>query len=101
MVSAERVFELLDEKEEIPDPENPRVIEFPRGEVKFQYVKFGYKEDVTLTEDMNLDVRQGQTIAIVGLTGAGKTTLVNLLMRFYEIQEGKITIDGINITDLK
>jgi ATP-binding cassette subfamily B protein len=92
VASAERVFELLDEPEEIPDGEDAKVIEFPKGEVRFENVKFGYKEDVTLIEDMNIDVRQGETIAIVGPTGAGKTTLVNLLMRFYEIGEGKITV---------
>lgn len=69
--------------------------------VKFEDVKFGYKEDVPLIENMNIDVKQGQTIAIVGPTGAGKTTLVNLLMRFYEIGGGKITVDGVDIRDLK
>lgn len=101
VASAERVFELLDEVEEIADSANAEVIESPKGEVKFEHVKFGYKEGVTLIEDMNMDVRQGQTIAIVGPTGAGKTTLVNLLMRFYEINEGKITVDGVDITELK
>ena len=100
VASAERVFELLDEVEEIEDSEYNNVITSPKGEVKFEHVKFGYKEDVTLIEDMNIDVKQGQTIAIVGPTGAGKTTLVNLLMRFYEINDGKITIDGVNIQDL-
>ena len=66
-----------------------------------KHVDFSYKEDVPLIEDMNIDVKQGHTIAIVGPTGAGKTTLVNLLMRFYEINTGKITIDGIDIRDLK
>ncbi|UUZ94163.1 ABC transporter ATP-binding protein/permease [Paenibacillus sp. P25] len=69
--------------------------------VKFQNVKFGYKEDVTLIDNMNIDVKPGQTIAIVGPTGAGKTTLINLLMRFYEIGDGKITVDGADITRLK
>jgi ATP-binding cassette subfamily B protein len=101
VASAERVFELLDESEEIPDSEAAKVIENPKGEVKFQNVRFGYKEDATLIENMNIDVQQGQTIAIVGPTGAGKTTLVNLLMRFYEINSGKITVDGVDIRDLK
>lgn len=101
VASAERVFEILDETEEIPDREDALVIESPRGKVAFEHVKFGYKSDMTLIEDMNIDVRQGQTIAIVGRTGAGKTTLVNLLMRFYEINSGKITIDGLDIRDLK
>lgn len=101
VASAERVFEVLDEAEEIPDKENAAAIKSPKGEVKFDHVKFGYKEDVTLIEDMNIDVKQGDTIAIVGPTGAGKTTLINLLMRFYEIKGGKITVDGVDIRDLK
>lgn len=101
VASAERVFEVMDESEETPDREDAVAIRFPRGEVKFEHVKFGYKEDVTLIEDMNIDVKQGQTIAIVGPTGAGKTTLVNLLMRFYEIKGGRITVDGADIRDMK
>jgi ATP-binding cassette subfamily B protein len=101
LASAERVFEILDEQEEIPEAVGGTVLENPRGDVRFEKVSFGYKEDVTLIENMNIDVKQGQTIAIVGPTGAGKTTLVNLLMRFYEINDGAITIDGKNITDLK
>lgn len=101
VASAERVFEILDEVEEISDKEDAEVIGFPKGEVRFEHVKFGYKEDVTLIEDMNIDVKQGQTIAIVGPTGAGKTTLVNLLMRFYEIKGGRISIDGVDIKDLQ
>ncbi len=101
MASAERIFELLDEEEQIPDAENAVVIESPKGAVEFRHVKFGYKEDALLMEDMNIDVRPGQMIAIVGPTGAGKTTLVNLLMRFYEVNDGAILVDGVNITDLK
>ncbi len=101
VASAERVFELLDELEEIPDKEDAKVIKDPKGEVKFENVKFGYKEDLVLIEKMNIDVKQGQTIAIVGPTGAGKTTLVNLLMRFYEINDGKITVDGVEIREMK
>lgn len=101
VASAERVFELLDEPEEIPDRADGRVISFPKGEVRFENVKFGYKEDVPLIENMNIEIRPGQTIAIVGPTGAGKTTLVNLLMRFYEIGGGKITVDGVDIRDIK
>lgn len=98
---AERVFEILDEEEEIPDKLDSEVIKFPKGRVIFEHVSFRYKEDEPLIEDMNLHVLPGQTIAIVGPTGAGKTTLVNLLMRFYEIQGGKISIDGINIREIK
>jgi ATP-binding cassette subfamily B multidrug efflux pump len=101
VAAAERVFEILDETEEVPDKEDAKVIEFPKGEVRFENVKFGYKDTVTLMENLNIDVKPGQTVAIVGPTGAGKTTLVNLLMRFYEIQGGKITIDGVDIRDLR
>lgn len=115
VAAAERVFELLDEQEEEPDKEDAKVIDLAsnvikdknkviaplKGEVKFDHVKFGYKETVTLIEDMNIDVKQGETIAIVGPTGAGKTTLINLLMRFYEINGGKISIDGVDIRDFK
>nr|WP_325176712.1 ABC transporter ATP-binding protein [Paenibacillus alkalitolerans] len=101
VASAERVFELLDEEEETPEAEGERLIAQPKGNVRFEHVKFGYKEDAPLIEDMNIDVSSGQTVAIVGPTGAGKTTLVNLLMRFYELKGGRITIDGIDITQLK
>ncbi|MFZ5595932.1 MAG: ABC transporter ATP-binding protein [Bacillota bacterium] len=101
IASAERVFEILDEAEEIQDADGAVVIALPRGEISFRNVRFGYSEDNILIEDLSLDVRQGQTIAIVGPTGAGKTTLVNLLMRFYETMGGKITIDGVDIRDLK
>ncbi|WP_066501758.1 ABC transporter ATP-binding protein [Abyssisolibacter fermentans] len=101
IASAERVFEILDEIEEIPDSENNKIAKKLKGEVVFKNVKFGYKEDVTLIKNMNIDVKQGDTVAIVGPTGAGKTTLVNLLMRFYEINDGSITIDGLDIRDFK
>ena len=101
IASAERVFEVLDEAEEIPDNADTIEIESPRGDVEFQSVRFSYQADVPLIKDMNINVKQGQTIAIVGPTGAGKTTLVNLLMRFYEINDGKITVDGVDIRDLK
>ncbi|MEC0242077.1 ABC transporter ATP-binding protein [Paenibacillus dokdonensis] len=101
IASAERVFELLDEKEEVPEATEAVVLEEPKGAVKFEHVKFGYKEDEPLIEDMNINVLPGQTIAIVGPTGAGKTTLINLLMRFYELSDGAITVDGVNITDMK
>jgi ATP-binding cassette, subfamily B, multidrug efflux pump len=101
IASAERVFEILDEPEEMPDDAGARVIPSPLGEVQFQNVSFAYKADVPLIEDMDIDVKPGQTIAIVGPTGAGKTTLVNLLMRFYELDGGRITVDGEDITQLK
>jgi len=101
VASAERVFELLDEQEEIPESPSAQVLASPRGDVRFEQVRFRYKQDVPLIEEMNIDVKQGQSIAIVGPTGAGKTTMVNLLMRFYEISAGRITIDGVDITNLK
>lgn len=101
IASAERVFELLDEPEEIPDSADAKVIEHPEGAVRFEHVKFGYKQDVPLIEDMNIDVRPGHTTAIVGPTGAGKTTLVNLLMRFYDVNGGAILVDGVDIRDIK
>ncbi|MEQ8154680.1 MAG: ABC transporter ATP-binding protein [Clostridiaceae bacterium] len=100
VAAAERVFEVLDEEEEVPEIAEPKVLENPTGAVKFEHVNFSYKEDVKLIEDMNIDVKPGQTIAIVGPTGAGKTTLVNLLMRFYEVNGGNITLDGIDIREL-
>ncbi|SFE62653.1 ATP-binding cassette, subfamily B [Paenibacillus catalpae] len=101
IASAERVFEVLDEEEEVPEANPAKTIARPKGSVHFNHVKFGYTADKTLIDNMNIDVLPGQTVAIVGPTGAGKTTLVNLLMRFYELNDGKITIDGMNITDLK
>jgi ATP-binding cassette subfamily B multidrug efflux pump len=101
MASAERIFELLDEQEEVPEAADAKVIETPRGAVEFEHVRFGYKEDAVLMEDMNIDVQPGQMIAIVGPTGAGKTTLVNLLMRFYEVNGGRILVDGVDITEIK
>jgi ATP-binding cassette subfamily B protein len=101
IASAERVFELLDEGEQVPEIVNPEIIKNPLGAVKFDHVKFGYSPDKILIDDMNIDVKPGQMIAIVGPTGAGKTTLVNLLMRFYEVNGGKILVDGVDITQLK
>ncbi|HEX9062701.1 MAG TPA: ABC transporter ATP-binding protein [Clostridia bacterium] len=101
VASAERVFEVMDETEEIPDTDNATKLSKPKGEVRFEHVKFGYKEDTILINDMNLNVEKGHTIAIVGPTGAGKTTLINLLLRFYELNGGRITIDGVDIRDMR
>ena len=101
IAAAERVFELLDEEEEIADSPQALEIFAPQGDVKFENVTFGYSADATLIRNMNIAVKAGQTVAIVGPTGAGKTTLVNLLMRFYEISGGRITIDGIDIREIK
>ncbi len=96
IASAERVFEVLDEEEAKVETETLVSIENPSGRVEFEDVSFGYTPDQTLIENMNIKVEPGQTVAIVGPTGAGKTTLVNLLMRFYEIDSGKICIDRVN-----
>ncbi|HCQ6177469.1 ABC transporter ATP-binding protein/permease [Clostridioides difficile] len=101
IASGERVFTVMDEVEEIKDEESSKVISMPKGKVQFEHVKFGYSDDFILMKDININLNAGDKIAIVGPTGAGKTTLVNLLMRFYEIQGGRITIDGVNIKDLK
>ncbi|MBY2475485.1 ABC transporter ATP-binding protein/permease [Clostridioides difficile] len=101
IASAERVFTVMDEVEEMKDKEDSKVINMPKGKVEFEHVKFGYSNDSILMKDINIKLNAGDKIAIVGPTGAGKTTLVNLLMRFYEIQGGRITIDGVNIKDLK
>jgi ATP-binding cassette subfamily B protein len=101
VASAERVFELLDEKEESADPRGAPAFREPSGAVVFDDVSFRYEPDRPLIEHLDLKVAAGATVAIVGPTGAGKTTLVNLLMRFYEIDHGKITIDGIDTRDLQ
>jgi ATP-binding cassette subfamily B multidrug efflux pump len=100
VASAERVFELLDEAEEIPDPASADLLDRALGAVAFEDVSFRYEPDRPLIDDLGLVVQAGQTIAIVGPTGAGKTTLVNLLMRFYEIDSGRITVDGFDLRDL-
>ena len=100
IASAERVFQLLDEAEEEPDAAAPRRLLEPAGEVRFEGVSFRYLPDKPLIDDLDLVARPGQTVAIVGPTGAGKTTLVNLLMRFYEIDGGVIRLDGIDTREL-
>jgi ATP-binding cassette subfamily B protein len=101
LASAERVFEVLNEKEEIPERDDAQVIPFPQGRIRFEHIKFGYEEDKPLMEDIDIEVPKGETIAIVGPTGAGKTTLVNLIMRFYDVQGGRITVDGVDVKDLR
>ena len=100
VASAERLFELLDAPEEEPDRSPSVPIARATGAISFNDVSFRYKEDQPLIENFNLDVKPGQTVAIVGPTGAGKTTLVNLIMRFYEINGGEITLDGVNTRDI-
>ncbi len=99
VASAERLFLLLDAQEETPDSVQARPTGRARGDIDFADVSFRYKEDQPLIENFSLQVKSGETIAIVGPTGAGKTTLVNLIMRFYEIDSGRITLDGVDIRD--
>jgi ATP-binding cassette subfamily B protein len=100
VASAERVFEVLDASEQSADPPSTVKPTAVRGEVRFEHVSFRYKPEQPLIEDLSLVAEPGQTIAIVGPTGAGKTTLVNLIMRFYELDGGRITIDGLEIARL-
>ncbi len=94
IASAERVFDLLDVEEESPDDPEPLVDPEPRGRVEFDHVRFSYDPDIPLIEDLTFTAEPGETVAIVGPTGAGKTTLVNLIMRFYELDGGQIRLDG-------
>ena len=98
--SAERVFELLDEPEETPDPAGCVAFEHTRGHIRFEDVWFRYVPDAPLISGLTLDVAPGETVAIVGPTGAGKTTLVNLLLRFYDIDDGRILVDGVETRDI-
>ena len=100
LAAVERVFEFLDEEEEPAESITPKHIINPNGNVEFKNVKFGYSSDKTLMHDVNFCVKPNEMVAIVGPTGAGKTTLINLLMRFYELHDGKILIDGIDIKEL-
>jgi len=105
VASAERVFNLLDEAEESPDPQPALQSPAPNGQaaplsgrVEFQHVNFAYRPGVPVIEDLSMVAEPGSTVAIVGPTGAGKTTLVNLLMRFYDVDSGRILLDGVHIT---
>lgn len=101
VASAERIFEVLDEEEMTADTEHAQQLTDPKGTVVFDHVAFRYKEDQPLIDNLSLHVNGGQSVAIVGPTGAGKTTLINLLMRFYEIQQGKITVDGLDTREMR
>ena len=100
LASAERTFEFLDDEEEIPDTTTPVNLDRAEGRIAFEHVSFGYSPEKILMKDISFTAEPGQKIAVVGATGAGKTTLINLLMRFYEVNGGAITIDGIISTDL-
>ena len=101
VASAERVFELLDAEEQTPEEQGASALPAERhGEVRFEHVSFSYEPDQPLIQDLSLVAEPGQTVAIVGPTGAGKTTLVNLVMRFYEVTGGRITLDGVDIASV-
>ena len=97
---AARVFALIDQQPQVPDAPDARVLENPRGAVELSHVDFSYKPDQRLIEDLNLSVKPGQRVAIVGPTGCGKTTIINLLMRFYDVNSGSIQVDGTDIRDI-
>ena len=101
MAAAERIFEFLDEKEEVETNKEEKTTDNLDGSIKFDHVKFGYDEDKIVINDFSADVKDGQKIAIVGPTGAGKTTMVKLLMRFYDVTDGAILVDGINIKEFR
>jgi ATP-binding cassette subfamily B protein len=101
LAGAERVFEIMDTPSEVDDAPNAVPLESLRGDVRFEHVNFGYRPDTPIIKDMSLEAKAGEIIALVGPTGAGKTTIINLLTRFYEINSGKITIDGKDICDIK
>ncbi|WP_422753394.1 ABC transporter ATP-binding protein [Micromonospora sp. WMMD708] len=101
VASAERVFAVLDADEQSPDPATPARVDVPHGRVEFENISFRYDPQTPLIDDLSLVAEPGHTVAIVGPTGAGKTTLVNLVMRFYELDSGRITLDGVDITTLR
>ena len=101
LACAERVFSLIEEKTETSDKEGAKVLTSPEGVVGFDDVSFSYDKSQKLIEDLKLDIKKGQRVAIVGPTGSGKTTLINLLMRFYDVDSGSISVDGFDIRDIK
>ena len=101
IAAAERIFEFLEEPEEVEDIKNPVSTEGLKGNIEFKNVHFGYDPEKTIINDFNAKVKDGQKIAIVGPTGAGKTTMVKLLMRFYDVNSGEILLDGHNIKDFR
>lgn len=100
LACAGRVFEFIEEEPQIPEPDNAAVLQTPKGNITMRNVNFSYNPDQKLIQDFNLEVRSGQRVAIVGPTGCGKTTVINLLMRFYDVNSGSIQVDGIDIRDM-
>ncbi len=101
LASAERIFTLLDEKHFVPDSQNPKEISLVRGAIEFKNVSFAYNEGEPVLQDVSFQIKEGETVAVVGHTGAGKSTLIKLLVRFYDSQKGEILLDGVNIQSLK
>ena len=101
LASSERIFGVLDTPNRIEDPESPIHIEDVEGRIRFDDVTFGYKKEETVLRDLSFEIEPGETLAIVGATGAGKSTIINLLMRFYDVDEGSISLDGVDIRDMK
>ena len=101
MVSAERVFAILDDDSEIQNPENPLPFDDIQGEIEFRNVSFSYIEGEPVLKNISFKIKKGESVALVGPTGSGKTSIISLLTRFYEIDEGEILIDGININDVR
>jgi len=101
MASSERIFKLLDDKSIIPDPENPVVLETINGEVEYKNVWFAYNDDEFVLRDVSFHVNPGESVALVGATGAGKTSIINLMTRFYDIKQGQILVDGTDIRTVK
>ena len=97
LACAGRVFELIEERPQIPDDPDARVLQDAKGQVSIQEVGFSYRKEQPLIEDFNLEVKPGQRVALVGPTGCGKTTVINLLMRFYDVDEGSIQVEGTDV----
>jgi ATP-binding cassette, subfamily B, multidrug efflux pump len=100
MASSERIFELLDTPEELPNPERPQAVSRIAGDIEFQNVWFAYNGDDYVLEDVSFSLKEGESLAIVGATGSGKSTVINTLLRFYDIQKGRISIDGVSLKEM-
>ena len=100
MASSERIFELLDTPEELPNPERPQAVSQAAGNIEFEHVWFAYNGDDYVLEDVSFSLKEGESLAIVGATGSGKSTVINLLLRFYDIQKGHIRIDGVSLKEM-